>query len=128
MEIKGAIHLIKETELIGEKGFRKRLLVVRTEAKYKNLIPIEFTQDDVDMLDGYSEGDEVSVAINVGGTMWNDKYYPSINGWKISKTDDTPAPKSNGAGKSHAEAMEEKAKKKESEIVDSQEVIDDLPF
>ena len=86
LEVKGAIHLIKETEVIGEKGFRKRLLVVRTEAKYKNLIPIEFTQDDVDMLDGYSEGDEVVVAINVGGTMWNDKYFPSINGKKIEKS------------------------------------------
>lgn len=129
MEIKGVIHLIKETELIGEKGFRKRLLVVRTEAKYKNLIPIEFTQDDVDMLDGYSEGDEVSVGINIGGQEWNGKYFASINGWRIAKTDDVPEPKSNGAGKSHAEAMAEKKNKKESEVAANQDDDDtDLPF
>lgn len=128
MEVKGVIHLIKETEVIGEKGFRKRLLVVRTEAKYKNLIPIEFTQDDVDMLDGYSEGDEVSVAINIGGQEWNGKYFPSINGWKIAKTDDAPEPKSNGSVKSNADAKAEKIREKASEATGSQEVDDDLPF
>lgn len=129
MEVKGVIHLIKETEVIGEKGFRKRLLVVKTEAKYKNLIPIEFTQDGVDMLDGYYEGDEVSVAINVGGQEWNGKYFASINGWKISKADDAPEPKSNGNVKSNADVKSEKIKEKASEVASNQEYEDDgLPF
>jgi len=134
MEIKGAIHLIEQTQEIGEKGFKKRLLVVKTDSEWKNLVPIEFTKDNVDLLDKFSEGDEVVVGINIGGQAWEGKdgvtkYFPSINGWRISKTDDAPAPKSNGAGKSHAEAMEEKAKKKEAEVVVNQEDEDDgLPF
>lgn len=128
MEVKGKIKLINDTEFIGENGFRKRLLVLETEDKYKNTVPIEFTQDKVELLDDFSEGDEVEVSINVGGQEWKGRYFASISGWKISKTDDAPAHKSNGAGKSHAEAMEEKAKKKESKIAENQEEEDNLPF
>lgn len=129
MEIKGVIHLIEETQEIGEKGFKKRLLVVKTESEYQNLVPIDFTKDNVDLLDSFSEGDAVVVGVNIGGREWNGKYFAAINGWRISKTDDAPEPKGAGSPmKSHAEVMEEKRNAKESVSIENQDVIDDLPF
>ncbi len=129
MEIKGVIHLIEQTQEIGEKGFKKRLLVVKTESEYQNLVPIDFTKDNVDLLDSFSEGDAVVVGVNIGGREWNGKYFAAINGWRISKTDDAPEPKGNGSSpKSNADAKAEKIREKAVEVAVNQDDSDDLPF
>jgi hypothetical protein len=51
---------------------------------------IEFTQDKCDLLNNYSVGETVKVAINLRGREWvspqgETKYFNSVQGWRIEK-------------------------------------------
>ena len=89
MELTGTIKVINETQTFGERGFIKRELVLTTKDEYPQDILIEFVQDKVDVLDNFGIGEEVSISINIRGREWIDpegvaKYFNSIQGWKIS--------------------------------------------
>ena len=88
MEVIGIIKLVGATQEIGAKGFRKRELVVTTVEDYPQMLMIEFTQDKVDLLNNFSQGQSVKVAINLRGREWINpqgeaKYFNSLQGWKI---------------------------------------------
>ena len=88
MEVIGIIKLVGATQEIGAKGFRKRELVVTTAEDYPQMLMIEFTQDKVDLLNNFSEGQSVKIAINLRGREWINpqgeaKYFNSLQGWKI---------------------------------------------
>ena len=88
MKLTGKIKVINETQTFGERGFRKRELVLTTKDEYPQDILIEFVQDKVDVLDNFGIGEEVTISINIRGREWIDpegvaKYFNSIQGWKI---------------------------------------------
>lgn len=90
MDVQGQIKVIGKTETFGEKGFRKREIVVTTNEQFPQHIPVEFVQDKCDILDGYKVGESVTIGINPRGRMWTnpqgvDKYFLSFNGWKINR-------------------------------------------
>lgn len=85
MNIKGSIHLIGETETVGNNGFTKRLVVIETQEQYKQTIPVDFVKDKTNILDNYEVGDTVDVSVNVRGNEYNGKYYVNLQGWKIEK-------------------------------------------
>ena len=85
MEVQGELIVIGQTEVIGAKGFRKRLAVVKTDEQYPQTIPVEFTQDKVNLLDNFKTGDIVKIGINLRGTEWKGKYFANIQGWQINK-------------------------------------------
>lgn len=87
MELNGAVHLIGQTETIGNNGFTKRQLVIATSEQYVQYVPIDFVKDKTTILDNYKVGDNVSVSVNVRGSEYNGKYYVNLQGWKISKSD-----------------------------------------
>jgi CobQ-like glutamine amidotransferase family enzyme len=87
MEVNGKIIVIGETETIGAKDFKKRLLVVQTDEQYPQSIPVEFTQDKTNLLDKFKVNDLVKVSINLRGSEWKGKYYANIQGWRIDKVD-----------------------------------------
>jgi hypothetical protein len=92
MTITGTVHHIGQTEVISDK-FSKRLLVVATEEKFNNLTPIEFTKQNIGLLDTLRIGQSVSVEINLGGREYAGKYYPSITGWKLTAGQSAPPQK-----------------------------------
>ena len=102
MELTGKIKVINETQTFGEKGFRKRELVITTNEQYPQTVLIEFVQDKCDLLNAYKVGDDVKVSINIRGREWvnpegETKYFNSIQGWRIAKEEATeekvvPAP------------------------------------
>ena len=98
MEIQGQILVIGNTEEVGTKGFKKRLLVVETQEQYKQKIPLDFVQDKTSLLDNFAVGDTVKVGINLRGNEYNGKYYLNANGWKIDKLEGEQAPPFEGAG------------------------------
>jgi hypothetical protein len=85
MEIQGELIVIGQTETIGAKGFKKRIVVVKTDEQYPQTIPVEFTQDKTNLLDNFNTGDIVKIGINLRGTEWKGKYFANIQGWQISK-------------------------------------------
>jgi hypothetical protein len=85
MEVQGQIIVIGDTEIIGAKGFKKRLVVVKTDEQYPQTIPVEFIQDKTSLLDNFTTGDIVKIGINLRGTEWKGKYFANIQGWNIKK-------------------------------------------
>ena len=90
MEVTGKIKKIEETKTFGNNGFRKREMVLTTDEQYPQMLLIEFVQDKCDLLNSFSEGQDVRVNINLRGREWINpqgeaKYFNSIQGWRIEK-------------------------------------------
>jgi hypothetical protein len=70
--VKGTIHLIEETKTFGQKGFRKRLVVLEQNkgSGFTNYIPVEFLKDACDSVDDLHLGDEIEVSYRLSGRKW----------------------------------------------------------
>ena len=93
MEVTGKIKKIEETKTFGDKGFRKRELVLTTDEQFPQMLLVEFVQDKCDILDKYKVDDNVKISINLRGREWINpegeaKYFNSIQGWRIENLQD----------------------------------------
>ncbi len=116
MEVLGKIKLQTPTQTFGN-DFKKCELVITTNEQYPQTLAIEFVKDKIELLNGYKPGDDVKVSINLRGREWvnpqgETKYFNSIGGWRIEKSDVT------------AESMAEP----QAAPVASSNVPNDLPF
>lgn len=84
MEITGKIYKIGNEEQVTA-SFKKRLLVIETDEKYSQKVPIDFVQDKINLIDQYKIGESVTVSINVRGNEYNGKFYVNLQGWKIAR-------------------------------------------
>lgn len=89
MELQGTVKRLGEIQTFAS-GFQKREMVIVTEEQYPQPINIEFLKEKGDLLNQLAEGDQVKVAINIGGREWTSpqgevKYFNSITGWKVEK-------------------------------------------
>ena len=70
-KVRGVVHVIEDTKTFGQKGFRKRLLVLeQNNGRFPNYIPIDFTGDNCDSIDSLKVGDEVEVSYRLTGRKW----------------------------------------------------------
>ncbi len=70
-KVSGVVHLIEETKTYGSKGFRKRLVVLEQDnGNFTNYIPIDFTRDSCESVDGMNLGDQVEVIYRLSGRRW----------------------------------------------------------
>lgn len=90
MKTTGTIIAIFETFNVSEK-FKKREFVIQDNEneKYPQLIKFEFTQDKCELLDTYTEGEEVEVEFNLRGREYvNPKgeknYFNTLQAWKLT--------------------------------------------
>jgi hypothetical protein len=69
--VRGVVHLIEETKTFGQKGFRKRLVVLeQSKGTFTNYIPVEFVKDGCDEVDSLGVGDEIEVTYRLSGRRW----------------------------------------------------------
>ena len=69
--VSGVVHLIEPTKTFGQKGFRKRLVVLEQDnGRFTNFIPVEVIQDSCDSVDQLTVGDEVEIAYRLSGRKW----------------------------------------------------------
>jgi len=85
--IRGVVHLIEETKTFGQKGFRKRLVVLeQSKGTFTNFIPVEFVKDGCDAVDDLAVGEEIEVTYRLSGRRWQRdeasdvKYFLSAEG------------------------------------------------
>lgn len=88
LSITGFIIKILPEQKISD-SFTKRELIIETEEKYPQKVKIEFVNSGINSLMDKKEGQEVKVSFNIRGREWNDKYFVSLNGWKIELLADT---------------------------------------
>jgi hypothetical protein len=70
-KVRGIVHVVEETKTFGQKGFRKRLLVLEQDnGRFVNYIPIDFTGDACDTIDSVRVGDEIEVTYRLSGRKW----------------------------------------------------------
>jgi len=70
-KVRGKVHLIEETKTYGQKGFRKRLVVLEQDTgRFTNYVPLEFLQEGCDSADGLQLGDEIEVTYRLSGRKW----------------------------------------------------------
>ena len=95
MTVKGKVYLIADEQVISDK-FKKREIVIETNDQYPQFIPVQFTQDKCGLLDAFRVGETVEININLRGNKYNkdgtDRFFLSLDGWKISQSSDNDAP------------------------------------
>lgn len=70
-KVRGTVHVIEDTKTYGQKGFRKRLIVLEQDnGRFTNYVPLEFVQDSCDSVDQLGVGDEVEVDYRLNGRKW----------------------------------------------------------
>lgn len=70
-KIRGKVHLVEETKTYGQKGFRKRLVVLEQDnGRFTNYVPLEFIQDGCNTADQLSVGEEVEIEYRLSGRKW----------------------------------------------------------
>jgi hypothetical protein len=70
-KVRGIVHFIDETKSFGQKGFRKRLVVLEQDTgRFMNYVPLEFTQEGCDKVSRLNVGDEVEVEFRLSGRKW----------------------------------------------------------
>ena len=72
--IEGRVIDVAEPQTVGANGFRKQTVVVQTEDKYDNEMPITLVKDNVGEMDA-SIGAQVKVRCYLGARQWNDRYF-----------------------------------------------------
>lgn len=69
--VTGTVHVIEETKTYGQKGFRKRLVILEQDnGRFTNYIPVEFIQDSCESVDELNIGDEVEITYRLNGRKW----------------------------------------------------------
>jgi hypothetical protein len=88
LSLTGFIYKILPEQKISE-TFTKRELIIDTEEKYPQRVKIEFINSGINNLIDKKEGQQVKVFFNVRGREWNEKYFVTLNGWRIELLADT---------------------------------------
>ncbi len=69
--VRGTVHLIEPTKTYGQKGFRKRVVVLENDnGRFTNYIPVEFTNDSCETADELNVGDVIEVDYKLNGRKW----------------------------------------------------------
>jgi hypothetical protein len=91
-KVRGIVHLIEDTKTFGQKGFRKRMIVLEQQnGRFANYIPLEFTNDACDLADDLRLGDEIDVTYRLSGRKWQKdpssevKYFLSAEAMAFTK-------------------------------------------
>lgn len=82
LTIKGAIKLIKDINVISDK-FSVREFVITTADKYPQEIIFQTVNDRMDIIAPYGEGQVVEVSFNLRGRQVGEKYYNTLDAWKV---------------------------------------------
>lgn len=70
-KVRGIVHVVEETKTYGQKGFRKRLVVLEQDTgRFTNYIPVEFLRDNCELADDLNVGDDVEVSYQLSGRKW----------------------------------------------------------
>jgi hypothetical protein len=98
MQLNGVIKVIKPIQQVSA-TFSKREFVIETQEQYPQTIQLELHGDRVDIIESFTEGQEVECHLNLRGRLWvnpqgETKYFNTIVCWKIQlpNTNSTPQP------------------------------------
>ena len=89
----GTVFKVHETETVGTNNFQKRVLWLKTDEQYPQTISIEFSGQNIDLLDGLRPFDRVEVRWSLNGRYiesdknGNEQVFNSVRGYGLKKLD-----------------------------------------
>ena len=129
--VRGIVHFIDETKTYGQKGFRKRLVVLEQENdRFTNYIPVEFIRDACDTVDDLSVGDDVEITYRLSGRKWQKdpsaevKYFLNAEAMAFKKLDGGQS----GGGSTTAEKTSDSDTDANSALAEAAYDENDIPF
>lgn len=91
--ISGTVHKLEDVQVLSEKFSKRIVRVEEVSGKgWREIIPVEFCNDRIDLLSNVAEGDFISVEADIGGREWKDKCFLSAKGWRITHESAQDAP------------------------------------
>jgi len=101
--ITGTVKVVGKTQQVSDKFSKRELVITERSSTRPQHIPVEFTQDRTNLLDGFNPGDEVTVTCYVNGREWTGrdgvtKYFLSLSGNRIDRSGAAPAAGGYGSG------------------------------
>lgn len=89
-KLTGTILEIFDTQVIGDKGFKKREFILEyiDNPEYPEYIKFEVIKDNCEDLDKFHNGSKVEVSFNLKGRSWTNPkgekvYFNSIHAWRV---------------------------------------------
>ena len=89
----GTVFKVHETETVGTNNFQKRVLWLKTDEQYPQTVSIEFSGQNIDLLDGLRPFDRVEVRWSLNGRYiesdknGNEQVFNSVRGYGLKKLD-----------------------------------------
>lgn len=125
-KIRGTVHLIEPTKTFGQKGFRKRLVVLEQDnGRFVNYIPLEFIGDACDSCDNLNVGDEIEANFRLSGRKWQRDPQSEVKFFLSAEAMSFRSVGGKTASSPSAEANYKSANDRFSEAADD---FDDTPF
>ena len=92
MEVTGILKVKFDTQVVSEKFKKREMVLTITEGPsgYQQFVTFQLTQDKVNIIDQYNEGDEIKVQFNLRGREWispqnEKKYFNTLEAWRIER-------------------------------------------
>ena len=84
----GQVYQVGETQTVGNNGFEKRELIIKTVEEYLQYIKIDFLQGNVDKIAPDLMDHNVKVSCKLGGRLYTRdsgdvEVFNSLVGWKV---------------------------------------------
>lgn len=99
MKVSGVVTVIEEVKQYGQRGFKKRLVVIEQEkGHYTNLVPLDLLAEHCDDLK-FKVGDEIEADFILSGRKWQKdassepRYFVSVEVTGITVLDSKPVQK-----------------------------------
>lgn len=67
------------------KEWQKQEFVIETEEQFPRSVCFTLFGDKISLLNGFNNGDDVSVAFNLESREYNGKWFHNVNAWRINK-------------------------------------------
>ena len=90
LKLEGKVIAIMDEQQITD-TFKKREFVIETEDKYPQQVKFELANDKTGLISKYKAGEKITVSFNVRGRAWKDKYFVSLDAWRIEGETSAPA-------------------------------------
>lgn len=92
--------ILKEKVVEVSDRFKKREFVIEVlnerNPDWNDFVKFQLTQDRCELIEPYSEGDQLKVSFNLRGRKWEKdgrvNYFTNLEAWRIDKAGDVPAP------------------------------------
>ena len=83
----GKLHKIFDTEQKSATFQAREFVIEVADGQYPQMVKFQLVQDKCNLVDGYSEGEAITVDFDLRGREWNGKYFTNLQAWRVARTD-----------------------------------------